>query len=192
MAHIVIADDEDDVREFLLRAVRRYAPQAEVTAVVNGAAALEIMRQRGCDLLISDHRMPVMTGVELLQAVRESQPILPVVIISADMTAETGGRRGWRDRVLLQAADDRPDSGRSSRRGCHPSRPSARKQFLLGNQPRITSSYMVLIVISFVVTSCFLAACFAPGARFGGAQALDLLGGIAPKRGCSARCALAR
>jgi CheY-like chemotaxis protein len=88
MSHIVIADDEDDVREFLLRAVRRYAPHAEVTAVVNGAAALEIMRQRGCDLLISDHRMPVMTGVELLQAVRASQPILPVVIISADMTAE--------------------------------------------------------------------------------------------------------
>ena len=88
MAHIVIADDEDDVREFLLRAVRRYAPQAEVTGAANGAAALEIMHQRGCDLLISDHRMPVMTGVELLKAVRESQPILPVVIISADMTAE--------------------------------------------------------------------------------------------------------
>src|SRR5512147_2241843 len=91
MPHIVIADDEDDVREFLLRAVRRYAPQAEVTAVVNGAAALEIMRQRGCDLLISDHRMPVMTGVELLQAVRKSQPILPVVIISAEMAAAEAG-----------------------------------------------------------------------------------------------------
>jgi len=77
------------VREFLLRAVRRYAPQAEVTAVVNGAVALEIMHQQGCDLLISDHRMPVMTGVELLQVVRESQPILPVIIISADVTAET-------------------------------------------------------------------------------------------------------
>jgi DNA-binding NtrC family response regulator len=89
MPHIVIADDEDDVREFLLRAVRRVAPQAEVTAVVNGAAALEIFRERGCDLLISDHRMPVMTGVELLQAVRESQPVLPVVIISADTTAES-------------------------------------------------------------------------------------------------------
>jgi two-component system response regulator PilR (NtrC family) len=88
MPHIVIADDEDDVREFLLRAVRRYAPQAEITAVANGAVALEIMRERGCDLLISDHRMPVMTGVELLQAIRESQPILPVVIISADSSAE--------------------------------------------------------------------------------------------------------
>src|SRR5215217_7553184 len=88
MAHIVIADDEDDVREFLLRAMRRYAPHAEVTGVANGAAALEMIRQRGCDLLISDHRMPVMTGVELLQAVRESQPSLPVIIISADVTAE--------------------------------------------------------------------------------------------------------
>src|SRR3954471_21209558 len=87
MLHIVIADDEDDVREFLLRAVRRYAPQAEVTAVINGAAALEIMRQRGCDLLISDQRMPVMTGVELVPGVRLSPPILPVVIISADTTA---------------------------------------------------------------------------------------------------------
>ena len=89
MAHIVIADDEDDVREFLLRAVRRYAPEAEVTAVGNGAAALEVMRQRGCDLLITDHRMPLMTGLELLQAVRTVQPLLPVVIISADVTAET-------------------------------------------------------------------------------------------------------
>jgi len=89
MAHIVIADDEDDVREFLLRAVRRYAPQAEVTAVANGAVALEIMHQSGCDLLITDHRMPVMTGLELLQAVRVLQPTLPVVIVSADVTAET-------------------------------------------------------------------------------------------------------
>ena len=56
---------------------------------VTDAAALEIMHQRGCDLLISDHRMPGMTGLELLQAVRAAQPILPVVIISADVTAET-------------------------------------------------------------------------------------------------------
>jgi DNA-binding NtrC family response regulator len=88
MPHIVIADDEDDVREFLLRAVRRYAPQAEVTAVADGAAALKMLRERGCDLLISDHRMPVMTGVDLLKAVRIEQPRLPVVIISADATAE--------------------------------------------------------------------------------------------------------
>jgi CheY-like chemotaxis protein len=89
MPHIIIADDEDDVREFLLRAVGRYAPHAEVTAVVNGAVALELLQQRGCDLLISDHRMPVMTGVELLQAIRISQPLLPVVIISADASAES-------------------------------------------------------------------------------------------------------
>jgi DNA-binding NtrC family response regulator len=89
MPHIVIADDEDDVREFLLRAVLRYAPHAEVTAVVNGAAALEIVRQRGCDLLISDHRMPLMTGVELLRAVRLAQLAMPVVIISADPSAES-------------------------------------------------------------------------------------------------------
>ena len=88
MPHIVIAEDEADVREFLLRAFSRYASHAEVTACSNGAAALAVIQARGCDLLVSDHRMPEMTGVELLRAVRARDGELPVVIISADTTAE--------------------------------------------------------------------------------------------------------
>lgn len=88
MPHIVIAEDEDDVREFLLRAFTRYAPRAEITPCPDGAVALDLIRSRGADLLISDHRMPVMTGVELLIALRSLDCNLPVVIISADVSAE--------------------------------------------------------------------------------------------------------
>jgi two-component system, NtrC family, response regulator AtoC len=88
MPQILIADDEVDVREFLVRAFSRYAPHAEVTGCANGAEALEIVRSRGCDLLISDQRMPLVTGVELLRALREDGLALPVVIISADPSAE--------------------------------------------------------------------------------------------------------
>ena len=88
MPHIVIAEDEDDVREFLMRATRRLAPHAEVTAVPTAMAALDVFQQRGCDLLITDQRMPYMTGVELLQAVREAAPGLPVIVISADTSAK--------------------------------------------------------------------------------------------------------
>jgi DNA-binding NtrC family response regulator len=89
MPHIIIAEDEDDVREFLMRAFSRYAPHAEVTTCVDGAAALMAVRERGCDLLVSDHRMPNLTGVELLRTLRASGSDMRVIIISADATAQS-------------------------------------------------------------------------------------------------------
>jgi len=88
MPHIVIAEDEADVREFLYRAFSRHAPTCQITTVGNGAAALQLINESGCDLLISDHRMPLMTGVELIQAIRANGAAFPAIIISADMTAE--------------------------------------------------------------------------------------------------------
>jgi CheY-like chemotaxis protein len=88
MPHIVIAEDEADVREFLYRAFRRHAPTSAITAVGDGAAALDVINESGCDLLISDQRMPIMTGVELIQAIRTMGAAFPAIIISADMTAE--------------------------------------------------------------------------------------------------------
>ena len=88
MPHIVIAEDEADVREFLVRAFKRYAPHAEVTGCPNGSVALDLVRARSCDLLITDQRMPVMTGVELLRALRDEGAVVPIVIISADTSAE--------------------------------------------------------------------------------------------------------
>lgn len=92
MQRIIIAEDEDDVREFLTRAFQRSAPNAEITAAPDGAAALELVRGQGCDLLISDHRMPEMTGIELLRAVRARGDTFPYIIISADATVEAGAR----------------------------------------------------------------------------------------------------
>jgi CheY-like chemotaxis protein len=89
MPHIIIAEDEDDVREFLMRAFSRYAPHARVTTCVDGVAALAAIGQQGCDLLVSDHRMPNMTGVELLRTLRASGSDMLVIIISADATAQS-------------------------------------------------------------------------------------------------------
>ncbi|KPV53817.1 hypothetical protein SE17_07385 [Kouleothrix aurantiaca] len=88
MQHIIIAEDEDDVREFLTRAIQRAAPAAKISAATDGSEALAIVLERGCDLIISDQRMPYMTGVELLNAVREHGYTFPFIIISADVTVE--------------------------------------------------------------------------------------------------------
>lgn len=86
--HIIIVEDENDVREFLVRAFSHYAPHANVTACPNGAAALKVYLAEGCDLVVSDQRMPVMTGLELLHAVRSQNSALPFVLISADPSIE--------------------------------------------------------------------------------------------------------
>lgn len=89
MPHIIVVDDEDDVREFLRRAFQRYAPHAEISAAADGPAALDLVRTHGCDLLITDHRMPGMTGAELLRTLREQGLDCPIIVISADASAES-------------------------------------------------------------------------------------------------------
>jgi two-component system response regulator HydG len=48
----------------------------------NGCVAVELAREMTFDLVISDLRMPDMTGVELLQVLHEHDPDLPVVLTS--------------------------------------------------------------------------------------------------------------
>jgi len=88
MPHIVIAEDEVDVREFLYRAFQRHAPGSTITAVADGVAAFDLIERHGCDLLISDHRMPLKTGIELIRTLRARGDGFPAIIISADMTIE--------------------------------------------------------------------------------------------------------
>ena len=81
--HIIIAEDEDDVLQFLTRAVERIKPGAKVSATRNGAEALALFQEKGCDLLISDHRMPQMSGYDLLVAIRQRSHV-PFIMVSAD------------------------------------------------------------------------------------------------------------
>ena len=83
LQHIIIAEDEADVLHFLVRAVGRIKPQARISATKNGVEALRLFQAEGCDLLISDHRMPLMSGLDLLMAVRSSSQV-PFIMISAD------------------------------------------------------------------------------------------------------------
>jgi PAS domain S-box-containing protein len=81
-AHILIADDNADMREYVVRLLRdRY----EVTAVGDGVAALESVRQRMPDLVLADVMMPRMDGFRLLKELRADERTrnLPVILVSA-------------------------------------------------------------------------------------------------------------
>ncbi len=77
---ILIADDDAVIREGLRRILS--AEGYEVETVSNGRAALERLEQKRFKLLVTDLKMPGMSGLEVLKSLRTCQPELPVVLIT--------------------------------------------------------------------------------------------------------------
>ncbi len=79
---IVLADDNADMRDYVRRLLAR---EHEVVVVGDGRQALEEVRARRPDMLLSDVMMPEMDGIELLGAVRADPSLstLPVLLLSA-------------------------------------------------------------------------------------------------------------
>ena len=77
---ILIADDDAVIREGLRRVLS--GAGYDVETVSNGRAALERLEAERFKLLITDLKMPGMSGLEVLRAIRTRQPELPVVLIT--------------------------------------------------------------------------------------------------------------
>ena len=82
MARILVAEDDAGVRLLVTRALRLEGHS--VTAVEDGEYALErlIEHDGAFDLLLSDIRMPAMTGIELAHAAHRNWPELTILLMT--------------------------------------------------------------------------------------------------------------
>ena len=96
MRHILVADDNEAVRSFLVSALSQKGYR--VTAVENGRKALQATLDDPPDLLIADLVMPVMDGLELMRAGRERWPQVRCIVISG------GGEMGRPDLLIIAQA----------------------------------------------------------------------------------------
>ncbi len=91
MARILIADDQEMMRDSLCATLVREGH--EVVAASDGAGAVGKLSAGGVagrfDLLITDLKMPRMTGTELLAEAKRLRPELPVVLMTAFATVAT-------------------------------------------------------------------------------------------------------
>ncbi|MCG8404091.1 MAG: response regulator [Phycisphaerales bacterium] len=77
---VLLVDDEDNIRTALKRLLRR--EDYEICAAANGREALRILEVNPVQLIVSDYRMPGMTGVELLREIRQRWPDTVRIILS--------------------------------------------------------------------------------------------------------------
>jgi DNA-binding NtrC family response regulator len=85
--NILVVDDEEIVRESLIDWLREDGYQVE--AAEDGLKALEKFKERSWDIALIDLKMPKMDGLELMEKIKESQPEIQVVIITAYATVNT-------------------------------------------------------------------------------------------------------
>ncbi|MBU0528164.1 sigma-54 dependent transcriptional regulator, partial [bacterium] len=79
--HILLIDDEPaqitSIKSFLKR--RDYT----VSSANSGPDGINIVKDGNIDLVFTDYRMPEMNGLEVVQSIKEINPVLPVVVITA-------------------------------------------------------------------------------------------------------------
>ena len=80
MANILIAEDDGAVRQFIARALSLKGH--EVTAVSDGAEALDALSGDGYELLLTDIVMPVMDGIALALKVAKEYPDVRILMMT--------------------------------------------------------------------------------------------------------------
>ncbi|MCJ9670234.1 MULTISPECIES: response regulator [unclassified Neorhizobium] len=80
MAKILITEDEDSLRMFVARALRLDGHETHEAG--DGAEGLEKLSEGTFDLLLSDIRMPVMDGIELVHQASAKFPDLKILLMT--------------------------------------------------------------------------------------------------------------
>ena len=82
---ILIVDDFSTMRK-ILRNIFKQLGFTNILEADDGTTALEILKKQKIDLIVSDHNMPKMTGLELLKTVRASSDYkdIPFLMVTAE------------------------------------------------------------------------------------------------------------
>ncbi len=80
-SRVLVVDDEPSVLAATSLLLQHAACQVQTAS--SGAEALVLLEKHCFDLLVTDNRMPVMSGVQLAMAAKKRSPTLPVLMLTA-------------------------------------------------------------------------------------------------------------
>jgi YesN/AraC family two-component response regulator len=77
---IIVVDDDEMVREVLSRQLGEQG--FDVSVASDGREAWDMIREKGCEVLITDLEMPRMTGQELIEKIKDHSPATIVIVLT--------------------------------------------------------------------------------------------------------------
>lgn len=87
MAVILVIEDKESMAQMLRQALE--AESHQVIVARDGREGLQKFKESKLDLVISDLKLPHKSGLEVLEAVKEHNPLIPVILMTAYGTIET-------------------------------------------------------------------------------------------------------
>ncbi|HEY3898114.1 MAG TPA: response regulator [Chthoniobacter sp.] len=102
--HIIIVDDDDDIRPILTAAAREAVPSAVVTEYTSSLHALHEVECGAANLLITNYKMPDMNGLELTATIRRQKNAIPIIMVSGSVEAESLAEKVGIDRFVPKHA----------------------------------------------------------------------------------------
>jgi CheY-like chemotaxis protein len=86
--HILIVDDEESVLLVLRNSLNKLGDLYQVFTATNGFDALDMVKERPFDLIITDYRMENLDGLQFIELIQNYQPHTRVILITAYGNAE--------------------------------------------------------------------------------------------------------
>jgi len=96
---ILVVDHDQDVRQLSLDVLA--AGSYHVEAAPDGAAAWESLQASRFDLIITDNKMPRLTGIEMIERLRSAHMAIPVIIATRYLPSREIARKPWLNPVIL-------------------------------------------------------------------------------------------
>ena len=88
MIRVLVADDSRVMRQIVIRTLRQAGYDWDVREAADGEQALEAIRADEPDVVLSDWNMPEMTGIELLQRLRQEGFGTPFGFVTSEGSPE--------------------------------------------------------------------------------------------------------
>lgn len=82
MFHVLIIDDHLDQRELIRFLLTKHHSDWQITEADNGKDALAMFFKQPIDFIITDVKMPFITGIEFAEAIRKENNTVPILFIS--------------------------------------------------------------------------------------------------------------
>ena len=85
---LLVVDDEPNMLR-LLKTILMDKTGYEVTTTNNPLEVSKLLQEKAYDLVVSDLKMPLVDGMDLIDIIKKIDPLLPIIIITAYGTLET-------------------------------------------------------------------------------------------------------